>query len=258
MTDELLERNRTQFGANAANYATSEVHAKGASLGRLVEVVDAQSSWDALDIATAAGHVAITIAPMVSTMTATDLTPEMVELAEQRALDAGLSNLSTQVADAGNLPFNDATFDLVTCRIAPHHFPDPAAFVTEVARVLRSGGVFGFVDNVVPDESNVATFVNDWERRRDPSHLRCLSVDQWLDLMSDAGLRIELQELLAKRMDFVAWANNMSVPVDTREELRMELAQASEDVHAYLRPENLDGGKAAFHLTEAVIRARKP
>lgn len=257
MTDELLDRNRRQFGANAANYATSEVHAKGASLGRLVEVVDAQPQWAALDIATAAGHVAIAFAPLVAGMTATDLTPEMVELASRRAEEAGLQNVTTRVADACNLPFDDGTFDLVTCRIAPHHFPEPAAFIREVARVLRKGGVFGFVDNVVPDEPEVATFLNDWERRRDPSHAMCLSVDQWIELMSAAGLTIEHRELLAKRMGFVAWADNMSVPADVREELRAELANASADVHAYLRPEDLDGDHAAFHLTEAVIRATK-
>ena len=75
--------------------------------------------------------------------------------------------------------------------------------------------------------------------------------------MSAAGLTIEHRELLAKRMGFVAWADNMSVPADVREELRAELANASADVHAYLRPEDLDGANAAFHLTEAVIRATK-
>ena len=160
MTDELLDRNRRQFGANAANYATSEVHAKGASLGRLVEVVDAQPQWAALDIATAAGHVAIAFAPLVAGMTATDLTPEMVELASRRAEEAGLQNVTTRVADACNLPFDGGTFDLVTCRIAPHHFPEPAAFIREVARVLRKGGVFGFVDNVVPDEPDAVSYTH--------------------------------------------------------------------------------------------------
>ena len=52
-----------QFGAHAAAYATSSVHAKGASLGRLVELVRPQPSWQALDVATGAGHTAAAFAP---------------------------------------------------------------------------------------------------------------------------------------------------------------------------------------------------
>ena len=66
--------NQAQFGANAANYASSPVHAKGASLDRMVELAAPQASWRGLDIATAAGHTAFAFAPHVLEMTATDLT----------------------------------------------------------------------------------------------------------------------------------------------------------------------------------------
>lgn len=256
-TDAALDRNRSQFGANAANYATSPVHAKGASLHRLVELVEPRPEWVALDIATAAGHVAIALAPSVRSMVASDLTPEMLDVAAGRAAEAGLDNVTTELADAGNLPFADASFDLVTCRIAPHHFADPAAFVTEVARVLRPGGVFGFVDNVVPDDPEVDAFVNDWERRRDPSHVRALSAEAWIELIADAGLELRHQELLAKRMGFTMWADNMSVAEPLRSQLLAELVAASPPVVAYLRPEDLDGDDAAFHLTEAILIAEK-
>ena len=55
------------------------------------------------------------------------------------------------------LPFADASIDLVTCRIAPHHFDDVRKFVMESARVLRPGGLFGLVDNVSPDRSMMGT-----------------------------------------------------------------------------------------------------
>jgi len=67
-----------QFGANAANYLTSAVHAKGASLARLVELVAPQKSWVALDVATGAGHTAAAFAPHVARVVASDLTPEML------------------------------------------------------------------------------------------------------------------------------------------------------------------------------------
>ena len=63
MTKDLVQQ---QFGAHAAAYATSTVHAKGASLGRLVELVKPQPQWQALDIATGAGHTAAAFAPHVA------------------------------------------------------------------------------------------------------------------------------------------------------------------------------------------------
>ena len=64
-----------QFGANAAAYVTSTVHAQGASLTRLVERVAPSPDWRILDVATAAGHTALAFAPYVATAVGLDLTP---------------------------------------------------------------------------------------------------------------------------------------------------------------------------------------
>ncbi len=137
-TDKQLVQ--SQFGPNAAKYATSRVHAKGASLARLVELVQPQAEWVALDIATAAGHTAFVFAPHVARVTATDITPEMLEVAAKLAAEKGIDNVDFEPADAEDLPFADASFDLVTCRIAPHHFPHVDRFVAESFRVLSRAG----------------------------------------------------------------------------------------------------------------------
>jgi len=252
---------RQQFGANAANYATSSVHAKGASLGRLIELIDFDPAWRSLDIATAAGHVALACAEHVREAVGSDVTPEMLDVARQQAADRGIDNVRFELADAEALPFDDDSFDLVTCRIAPHHFANPDRFIAETARVLRPGGVFGLVDNVVPDDAEVAAFANDWERKRDPSHLRCLSVNEWLDLLDENNFVVGHSELMAKRMGFDMWCNNMSVPAPLRAELLVDLAEASAAVTEFLRPELTsaeDQATAAFHLTECVIVAHQP
>lgn len=248
-----------QFGANAANYATSVVHAKGASLARLVELMEPDESWRMLDIATAAGHTAFAFAPHVASVVASDLVEEMLAVARAQASELGLDNVSFESADAEALPFEDEGFDGVTCRIAPHHFAEPQRFISEVARVLRPGGLFGLVDNMVNDEA--AHFVNEWERKRDPSHVLALSVDRWLSHIDRGGLTVERSETLAKRMGFQAWVENMSVPEDVRRELLQQLEDAPQPAIAYLRPELGEPGDqqaAAFHLTEGIIVARKP
>ena len=250
---------RRQFGANAANYATSAVHAKGASLDRLVELMAPDPTWALLDIATAAGHTAFAFSPHVATVVASDLVDEMLDVARAQADERGCDNVSFERADAENLPFDDCSFDAVTCRIAPHHFNDPGRFVGEVARVLRPGGLFGLVDNMVDDEAE--HFVNDWERKRDPSHVKALSVERWTAMIEQAGLAVVAAETLAKRMRFQDWVENMSVPADVRVELLAELKDAPEAAATYLRPEFGASGNqssTAFHLTEGVLVARKP
>ena len=251
------ESNRRQFGANASNYATSAVHAKGASLDRMVELVDPQSHWHCLDIATAAGHTAFAFAPHVAEVTATDLTEEMVDLAATRADEKQLTNVRTQVADAEELPFGDESFDLVTCRIAPHHFPNQPAFIAEASRVLASGGTFALVDNVVPNNHEVALFCDDWEQRRDPSHVNCLSLDEWIELCRNAGLEVQHSETIEKLMQFSDWVGNVSVPAEIRPQLLADLLHATPAVRHFLRPTGTTALDATFILTEGVVLARK-
>lgn len=250
-----------QFGANAANYATSVVHAKGASLGRLVELIAPQPHWTALDIATAAGHTAFAFAPLVASVVATDVTPEMLEVAAGSAAELGITNVTFEPGDAHALGYGDASFDLVTCRIAPHHFTDPERFVNEAARVLRPGGVFGLVDNVSPPDADAARWCDDFERRRDPSHVRCLSIAEWLGLLEQSGLGDITLETMGKHMDFEAWADNMSVDPAVRAELLHDLSHAPTLAAEWLQPQLAapdQATKAAFVLTEGLFIATKP
>ena len=123
---------KQRFGATAEKYVRSTDHSQGESLDRLVALVDPRPEWRALDIATGGGHTALALAPRVREVVATDLTAEMLAAAERFIRGQGAANVTFREADAMALPFGDAEFDLVTCRIAPHHFPDAAQFVREI------------------------------------------------------------------------------------------------------------------------------
>jgi ubiquinone/menaquinone biosynthesis C-methylase UbiE len=248
---------QSQFGPNAERYAISRVHAEGESLSRLVEAVRPRADWEAIDIATGPGHTALAFAPKVKHVIASDVTPEMLQVARGLAAKRGLSNVGFAEMPAEKLPFPDASFDLVTCRIAPHHFADVAAFVAEVTRVLRPGGVFGLVDNVSPEDPKAAAAYNELEKLRDPSHGRCLSESEWLDLIAGAGLMVRHNEILTKDMEFEGWAGRMQASPETREKLRAILRGASGALRDFLqpkeRPDNID-----FVLVETLIVAEKP
>ena len=265
MTKSLVQ---SQFGANAANYVTSKVHAKGASLARLVDLVAPQKTWRMLDIATGAGHTALAFAPHVAHVVASDLTPQMLVQAANLAWEIGFANVETAEADAENLPFDEATFDLVTCRIAPHHFQSPPAFVAEAARVLRPGGTFAMVDNISPDAeltlgfsraelTDAAITYNAFEKIRDPSHVRALAMAEWTELLEECGLELIHKEHNPKVMDFSDWCRNMSVPAETAVRLDSMLRNPSPAFAAYIRPHEEEGA-LAFVLEEAILIGRKP
>ena len=146
---------RQQFGANAAAYVSSPTHAQGASLARLVELADPRSEWRVLDVATATGHTALAFAPRVAAVVGLDLTPEMLPLAARLAEERGATNVAFTVGDVDDLPFGGA-FDLVTCRIAPHHFADIGRFLIETTRVLRPGGLLAVVDTAMAGHCRAA------------------------------------------------------------------------------------------------------
>ena len=243
-----------KFGAAAADYAVSSVHAHGPSLARTVELVAPQSHWTALDVATGAGHTALVFAPLVKSVLATDVTEEMLEQARQLAAERGLKNFETARMDATALTSADETFDLVTCRLAAHHFPDPAAFVAEVWRVLLPGGTFALVDNISPDTFNEAASYNIFETLRDPSHARCLALGEWLSLLQAKGFEEPRHEILDQEIAFDPWVARMRCDAGAVVALRAMLAR--EPLHTVLEPRATDDGDI-FTLKEAIIVVRK-
>jgi ubiquinone/menaquinone biosynthesis C-methylase UbiE len=251
---------KQQFGAHAQNYVTSADHARGESLDRLIEAVQPQPDWRALDIATGGGHTALALAARVREVVATDLTPEMLAAAEAFIRGKGVGNVAFREADAVALPFADGEFDLVTCRLAPHHFPDCAGFVREMARVLRPGGLAAMIDNTVPADPLAARHINALEKLRDPSHNWMYAPVEWEAFFTAAGFTMTHLEIFQKRMDFERHCDRMNVPAHTRQQLRVMLLHAPAPAREALSPVfSADplNGPATFYLGEVLIVGRR-
>jgi SAM-dependent methyltransferase len=244
-----------KFGEAAADYAASAVHAVGPSLAQLTELIETKPTWRVLDIATGAGHTALAFAPKVAKVTASDITPEMLQQARKLAKARGLSNVVTAQASASDLPFPDTSYHLVTCRLAAHHFPDAAKFVAEAARVLIPGGRFALVDNVSPDDAGLANAYNGFEKLRDPSHGRCLTLQEWSGLIRGAGLTPVVTEILDQDIPFDPWVARMRCTAATVSRLKEMLE--TEPLRAFLRPRVTEDG-LTFTLREAILVAAKP
>jgi ubiquinone/menaquinone biosynthesis C-methylase UbiE len=245
------------FGANAAAYATSRTHAQGKSLQRLVELTQPQPTWHVLDVATGAGHTALAFAPHVAHVIASDITPQMLAQAEALAQERGLTNVTTQIADAAHLPFDDASFDLVTSRIAPHHFADVQQFVNECARVLKPSGLLAVDDNIAPEDTEAAAYIDDYERLRDPSHVRCLPLSEWRTCFEQAGLTVLQAETMEKQIGFEEWCGHQKTPPEVMAVLRDMLLDAPEAAQVQLKPVTEDG-VLRFSMVEGIVVGRKP
>src|SRR5262249_58491577 len=75
----------------------------------------------------------------------------VLDLGAERLRGLGITNVLLQEGNAAALPFLDASFDLVMCRGALHHFADPTAAITEMGRVCRRGGRVVVADMVAPN-----------------------------------------------------------------------------------------------------------
>lgn len=247
-----------RFGQFAQGYVESKVHSSGGDLNRLVELAQPQSDWLALDVATGGGHTALKFAPLVEQVVAFDLTPKMLAAASSFIHGKGVSNVVFTAGDAEQIPFAANTFDLVTCRIAPHHFPDCWQFVQEAARVLKPGGKLIVQDNTVPDDERAARYVDAFERLRDPSHHRMYAGYEWQGMFLDAGLTVDVLEL-AHKLDanLIEWANTQGQTAAVIERLQVMLAQAPYAARAWMNPHATGTPEATFDHHYVVIVGHK-
>ena len=221
---------RDQFSQHADYYAQSNSHAEGDTLRVLLDLAEPKGTEKTLDIATGTGFTAFAFALKVAHVVATDLTPEMVLKAAELADERKIKNLAFSVAAAESLPFAEASLDLVTCRLAPHHFQDVRAFLSEVHRVLRTNGLFCMTDSVSPESEKLRVWQNRVEKLRDDSHVYGYPPSAWDTMIKDAGFSIErTAHVRNAQMSFLWWVRPEKNPPEIVQAIRDAFAQLSPD-----------------------------
>ena len=121
-------------------------------------------------------------------MTAVDLSPKMLEIAQRRARDLPL-RVSFLRMDAEALGFCDRCFDTVVSTLTACTFPNPVTALKEMARVCRTDGRILLVEHGRSDRE----WIGRWQDRRDDRHARQLGC-HWnrepLEIAREAGLKI--------------------------------------------------------------------
>lgn len=220
-------RVQAQFGQNARHYRDEPLFAAGNDLTTMLTVAQPTGRERMLDVGTGAGHTALAFASHVRYCIGLDLTAEMVETAAQLARERGIENVTFLRGDAEALPFPSDSFDIITCRLAAHHFPNPAQAVREAARVLKPGGRLLLLDHYAPEESELDAFINELDQTRDPSHVREYTLLEWQQFFHQAGLSVQLHPLPDLKLDFHKWVERSQTPPEARARIVHMLQKAS-------------------------------
>lgn len=255
MEQDKKEQVKAFFSQHASAYAASSSHRSGADLELLIRLLDPKPHHLALDVATATGHTAHALAPLVAEVLGVDLTPAMQAQFEQGALERGVNNVRFQVADAEALPFADGSFDIVTSRRAPHHFPHIRQAVAEMARVLKPGGRLGISDMTAPELPAGAELLNALEIARDASHVRAYTLSEWRALAEGAGLRVLHLEVEEEPMPWIRWLYPVAADGPESRQADAILTAAPAEVAELVAKESPDG--RMFFKRRAVMVAEK-
>jgi len=186
------------WNERAERYRESQTHATGDDLDLVVDWCAPAEGVTVLDVATGGGHVARRLREAGATVVTVDAAPGMEP---------------DVVAPADHLPFADASFDAVACRIAAHHFPDVLAALKEMARVARDRVVI--CDNVFTSES-----AEEADKLRDPSHVRNYGVAEWHSFFELAGLDVADEVSLLRDTGFEDWLDRTETPAEDRARVR--------------------------------------
>jgi len=248
---------RAQFHKRAGEYAVSRPHASGESLIILSQLASEHRYERAVDIATGPGFTAFAVAPYCGRVLATDVARGMLEQVWRLRSERGLDNVDVSHAAAEALPFRDGSFDLATCRTAPHHFRNVPLFVSETARVLASSGTFLLVDTNAPEDRKIAAWQHEMECVRDPSHVRNLSESEWKQALTDAGFDVESSVEARVELNLNDWANRSGTGAADFRHLREAWGNASPAVVEAFRIAPQDDGNFSFSWPCMVARALK-
>jgi ubiquinone/menaquinone biosynthesis C-methylase UbiE len=202
---ERLEEIRRQFTRQADAYAAMPQTKDAAAHAGLVALVGAKPTDRVLDVACGPGFLTMAFARQCARAQGIDATAALLERARAEASRNGLHNVRFGLGDAEALPFADATFDVVACRAAFHHFERPQRVLAEMRRVVRSGGRLLVADMLGSEEPAKAAYHDRIERLCDPTHVRALPASEFERLFADTRLEVMARPSGVMHVDVGEW-----------------------------------------------------
>lgn len=218
----------------------------------IVRMLNPKGNNEVLDIASGTGEPGLTIASMLNggNVKLTDVSENMLVIAFENATKRGINNIDISVCDACELPFDDNTFDAISCRFGFMFFPDMLLAAKEMIRVLKPGGRIATSVWDVREKNFWVTVIMDAINRNidtpaplpgAPGMFRCAQHGLMLDLFSHVGFKNISQNEIAGKLNcktfdvFWKFQTEVAAPIVAaldkadhvvRERIKMEVEQA--------------------------------
>lgn len=159
-------------------------------LKSILEFLPLKSGMKILDLGTGSGYLSFSIAEKFTDMFIIGLDIVEKALVDNRikAEKENIKNISFITYDGINFPFSDNDFDMVVSRYALHHFPDIQKSISEVSRVLKSGG-FLFISDPAPNANDTSKFIDEYMQLKKDGHIKFYTKDEWEQICTEAGLK---------------------------------------------------------------------
>ena len=221
--DEIQRAAQEQFARQSHRYGQGHILENVDDVRAAAEQITLPARAKVLDVATGGGHTGLYFASLGHDVTLSDLAQPMLARASSAAAERGLK-VETRQHIAEEFPYADATFDLVTCRVAAHHFSSPEDFIRETCRVLKPGGWFLLIDGSIEDDQPEAEeWLHQVEKHRDPSHHRFLSPRAWSRLCERHGLAVKQAALTPFKQPDLNWYFDIAATSPENREKVLEL-----------------------------------
>lgn len=234
---------RRAFTKQADAYAVATTVTDPERIARLVETTEVDSGDRVLEVATGPGHVAFGFVDHCEEVIGLDLTKAPLEIAQEKKRNRETENIGFIIGDAENIPSPDNSFDVVVCRLTLHHLEDPDHVVQEMARVCRPNGTVAVGDLVVSEHSDRAEYQNEFERLRDPSHVRALPISELIQVLTEQGIEIDHLETVIVEQNVENWLSNAGTPeaqaTETREMIRKDAEEDLSGTRPFSRNDEL-------------------
>lgn len=257
MNKDNIDDIRTQFTKQADAYAATAQAKDESSHRMIVGLCQPDPDERVLDVACGPGFLTMAFGRRCKEVIGLDATDAMLSMARSEAEKRGMGNVRFERGIATELPFPPASFDIVSCRAAFHHFPAPELVLAEMRRVVKTGGKILIADIVTSDDPMEADVHNEIERLCDPTHVQALTATEFrnlfrlnkLDIVTDFPGRITY--------DLDEWVLHGGPTAEIETKIRQRFNDALEKDNTGLRVRFKEGKILFTHQTIVLVAVSK-